>query len=90
MPKTHKLFMCRNSRAGGAGCIHASAKAVFDALVAEAAKRDEDIEVLENTCLGYCSEGPNVKIYNGPVFNKVTVADVPNILDALKKGRRRR
>lgn len=88
--KPHKIYMCRNQRAGGAGCIHPNAKQVLDALVRQAAGRDENIEIVESTCLGYCGEGPNVKIHGGGVFNKVQVEDVTAILDTLQPRRRRK
>lgn len=88
--KTHKIHMCRNKRAGGAGCIGVEATRVYEALVEQAAAREEDIEIVESTCIGYCSEGPNLKIYGGAVFNAVKVEDVPDILDTLKPRRSRR
>lgn len=85
--KQYKIYMCRNQRAGGAGCINPSATLVFDALTLQAAAHEEDIEIINSTCLGYCSEGPNAKIHGGAVFNKVKVADVADILDAVKPKR---
>ena len=86
--KRQKIYVCGNQRAGGAGCIK-NGKAVLEALTALATERGDDIEIIKGTCLGYCSEGPNVKIHGGAVFNAVRADDVAEILDTLKPRRRR-
>ena len=88
MSKKHKIYMCRNQRTGGAGCIHPSSTDIFEALTAQASERKEDIEIIAGTCLGHCSEGPNAKIHGGRVFNQIQVRDVTDILDTLISGRR--
>lgn len=84
----NKIYVCGNQRAGGAGCIQGG-KAVLEALIAQASERPEEIEIVKGTCLGHCSEGPNVKIHGGRVFSEVQVADIADILDSLKPRRRR-
>lgn len=84
----NKIYVCGNHRAGGAGCVNRG-KAVLDALMTQASEREDDIQIVKGTCLGHCSEGPNVKIHGGRIFNEVQVGDVAGILDALKPKRRR-
>ena len=86
--KKHKIYMCRNQRAGGAGCIDPKATLVYEALALQAAAHEADIEIVESTCLGYCKEGPNAKIHGGAVFNQVQVDDVADILAAVSPKRR--
>jgi len=77
----HKIYICANQRAGGAGCIKGS-KAVLDALTVQANQR-EGVEVIKTTCMGYCAKGPNVKIHGGALFHRVQVDEVEEVLDAL-------
>ena len=84
-----KIYVCGNQRAGGAGCIKRG-KDILEALMAQASEREDDIEIIKGTCLGHCSEGPNVKIHGGAVFSEVEVGDVADILDAINPSRRRK
>ena len=83
-----KIYVCGNQRAGGAGCIK-NGKAILKALKTQAAERVVNIQIVKGSCLGYCSQGPNVKIHGGAVFNDVRLEDVAGILDSVKPPRRR-
>ena len=91
--KQKTVFICINKK-GGKECIGADSRAVFRALHAKARERahvrpDGDaVKVERMTCLGYCGQGPNVKIYGGPVFNAVTLDDVDRILDTAEQIKR--
>ena len=75
------IYICINKK-GGKACIGPQSREVFRTLHKRAKDRGEEIEIQRMTCMGYCGEGPNVKIHGGPVFNNVRVADVDGILDA--------
>ena len=82
--KTFKIYMCGNQRAGGAGCISPGAREVLSVLKARAEQHAEQIDVIESTCMGYCGQGPNVKIHGGAFFHNVQVEDVDEILNVLQ------
>jgi NADH:ubiquinone oxidoreductase subunit E len=91
MSKPKTVFICINKR-GGRACIGPDSRAVFRALHKRARDRaaqgGAEIKVERMTCLGYCSDGPNVKILGGRVFNEVTLDDVEAILDAAEATKR--
>ncbi len=88
MTKKNKIFVCINTK-GGRSCIGPGSREVFRVLRQRARERTKaggpEVEVERMTCLGYCSDGPNAKIYGGPVFNEVTTNDVEKILDMAEK-----
>lgn len=75
------VSICINKK-GGQACIGPKSREVFRALHKRARERGGEVAVERIQCMGYCSEGPNVKIYGGPVFNAVTLDDIDAILDA--------
>ena len=80
-PKKREIFICINKRAGGAACIGQGAIDALRALMSEAKDRGNKVKIKRNVCMGYCSQGPNVKILGGPFHHEVTVDDVDRILD---------
>lgn len=75
------ILVCINPRSGGPACIGERSREVFRALRKRAQENGGEVEIKRNTCMGYCSQGPNVKILGGPFFHDVTVDDVDRILD---------
>ncbi|HEY9164077.1 MAG TPA: (2Fe-2S) ferredoxin domain-containing protein [Magnetovibrio sp.] len=75
------LFVCINKK-GGRACIGLKSREVFRVLHKRARERGGAVNVERITCMGYCGEGPNVKIQGGDVFNEVCLDDVERILDA--------
>ena len=75
------VYICINKK-GGKACIGPGSRDVFRALHQRARERGGAVVVERIQCMGYCGEGPNVKIHGGAVFNGVTVDDVERILDA--------
>ena len=73
--------MCGNRRAGGAGCMSQGALKVFKTLNERAKARGGHVTIIKSVCMGYCGEGPNVKIRGGAFFHGVTPEDVEGILD---------
>ncbi|MBL4747668.1 MAG: (2Fe-2S) ferredoxin domain-containing protein [Magnetovibrio sp.] len=82
MKENPKVYICINARAGGVACIGQGAREVFRALHKNAKERGGFVKIERNVCMGYCQEGPNVKIHGGPFYHGVTVEDVDGILDA--------
>lgn len=75
------LYVCINKK-GGKACIGPRSREVFRALHKRAKERGGLVLVERITCMGECSDGPNVKIHGGDVFNEVSLDDVEAILDA--------
>ncbi len=86
MTKQKKIYVCINKK-GGQACIGPKSREVFRALHKSAKDRGGDVEIQRMECMGYCGEGPNVKIHGGPFYHKVTEDDVDPILDAVTKGK---
>ncbi len=84
-PKT--VYICINKK-GGKACIGPRSREVFRALHKRARERGGEVTVERIQCMGYCSEGPNVKIHGGAVFNEVTLDDVERILDEAEVPKR--
>lgn len=82
MIRKREIFICANRRAGGAGCIGQGSIDVLRSLIELAKDRGGEVTVTKNVCMGYCGEGPNVKIRGGAYFHHVTVDDVEGIFDA--------
>jgi NADH:ubiquinone oxidoreductase subunit E len=82
MTNTREIFICGNRRAGGVGCMSQGAVDVLQALIKRAQERGGHVTITKSVCMGYCGEGPNVKIRGGPFFHHVTPQDVDDILDA--------
>lgn len=93
MPKRERyLFVCMNEREADnpkGSCMASGAKAIHDQLKVGLVKRGlrKRLRVCESSCLDLCWVGATVAVMPDNVFyGKVTVADVPDILDALEKG----
>lgn len=96
MPQRHRyLFVCTNRRpdgnpkgscaARGANEIHAALKAaVFERGLAKT-----EVRACTSGCLDACWVGPAIAVEPDHYFyGRVTLADVPAIVDALAEGRR--
>ena len=84
MPKEKRVYVCINKK-GGKACIGPKSRAVFRALHKRAKERSleggEAVAVERMVCMGYCGQGPNVKIHGGPFFHEVDPDSVDKILD---------
>lgn len=73
-------------RMGGNSCANQKSKAVLRALQARADERavagGEHVVVRPSVCMGYCDEGPNVKIMGGALLHDVHLEDLDRVLDA--------
>ena len=84
-PRMH-LMMCF-----GTACLSSGAEAVKTALVDELAKNglQDEVQVVETGCNGFCAGGPLIVVYPGGVFyNRITPADTAEIVaEHVIKGR---
>jgi len=89
----HHLFVCENVRPPESprGCCSAKGAAEVRArLKEELEQRGQKGRVRANGagCLDQCAQGPCIVAYPGQVwYGGVTVADVPEIVDALLAGK---
>lgn len=65
----------------GGSCAGQGAHKVLKALRASDAVRSGEVEVRESVCLGYCGEGPNVKVMGGAFHNGVTPDCVEHLIE---------
>jgi (2Fe-2S) ferredoxin len=96
MPQRHRyLFVCINRRPDDnpKGCCAAKgSEDVYKALKAEVAARglaQREARVCTSSCLDQCATGVTVLVEPDHFFyRRVTVADVPKIVDGLVSGQR--
>ena len=76
---------------GGTGCSSSNSQEIMRRLEDEIKKKglDKEFNVVCNGCFGLCSLGPVVIVYpEGSFYSKVTLADIPEIVEEhLLKGR---
>lgn len=65
------IYVCTNLRLSGGSCSGQGAFEVLKALRAQPEVKDGIVLVLESVCMGYCGEGPNVKILSGDFYHAV-------------------
>jgi (2Fe-2S) ferredoxin len=93
--RKHYLFVCINRRADGhpkGSCATSGSEELYAALKEEIGKRSlnkTEIRPCSSSCLDVCHLGPTIAVEPDDFFyGRVTVADVPEIVDALQKGER--
>ena len=84
------VFVCINDRKGEkASCADHDAVEIAARLKAISKQRgwaNRSVRVSKSGCLGLCAKGPNVVIHPpGIHFSHVTLADVPDIEEALAR-----
>ena len=76
---------------GGTGCSSSNSQEIMRRLEEEIKKKglDKEVNVVCTGCFGLCSLGPAVIVYpEGSFYSKVTLADIPEIVEEhLLKGR---
>lgn len=86
------VYVCTNMRMGGNSCANQKSKAVLRALQVRADERavagGEHVAVRPSVCMGYCDEGPNVKIMGGALLHNVRIEDLDRVLDAAESVER--
>lgn len=82
---SHEIMVC-----GGTGCRSCKSKSIQEKLNSVIAERglQDKIRVHGVGCFGLCVNGPIVLIYpNDAMYEKVSIDDVEEIVDALSQGR---
>lgn len=73
----------------GNSCASSQSKALLKDMQNRADARAVDdhplIAVKESVCMGYCAEGPNVKIIGGDFYHQVQTDQIDEILDAAEQ-----
>jgi (2Fe-2S) ferredoxin len=94
VPKRNRyLFVCTNRRplgtpkgscaTRGSEAIHAALKAA----IAEKGLAQTEVRACTSSCLDVCWAGPTVAVSpDGLFYGRVTLGDVPEIVDALARG----
>lgn len=93
--RNHYLFVCTNRRPPDApkgSCAARGAEPLHAALKAELGRRGlatVEARACTSSCLDVCWAGPVVAVEpDGFFYGRVTLADVPEIADALARGAR--
>ena len=93
--RKHYLFVCVNRRPDGApkgSCAASGSVELAAALKDEVGKRGlhrTEVRPCTSSCLDLCWAGPVIAVEpDGFFYGRVTVADVPAIVDALAAGER--
>jgi (2Fe-2S) ferredoxin len=93
--RKHYLFVCTNKRPDHApkgSCAARGAVEVHAALKEGARKAglaEVEVRPCTSSCLDVCWVGPAIAVEpDGYFYGRVTLGDVPEILDALRDGRR--
>lgn len=82
MTNPFKIYVCTNLRLSGGSCSGQGAFEVLKALRAQPEVKDGTVLVLESICMGYCGEGPNVKIIGGDFYHDVKPGDAARLVAA--------
>lgn len=89
----HHIFVCQNERAAGhpRGCCLERGSALllnaFKKHIIDQGLRSQ-VEFDGSTCVDCCAWGPVVVVYpGGHWYGKVTVEDVPEIVEATRQGK---
>jgi len=90
--KQATVYVCTNLRTGRNSCAQRKSKAILGALQSRCDAQVKTggawVEVLDSVCMGYCDDGPNVKIVGGALLHGVGVDDVDAILHAAETIKR--
>jgi len=91
-PRSSTIYVCTNLRMSGNSCANQKSKDILKALQSRADERalagGPMVKVRPSVCMGYCGEGPNVKIIGGDFHHSVKMDDVEAILDEAEKPRK--
>lgn len=92
--RKHYVFVCLNRRPDTSpkgSCAAKGSEAIYEALRKEAAVKKLNLEVARVcscSCLDLCHTGPSICVEPEHIcYGKVTLADVPEIVEALAQGR---
>ncbi len=84
----HELHVCRQMRyaPNPLSCGNTGSETIMVELENEIAKNNLDIEVIPKNCMLMCDVGPNIKLMPEKIiWNKVTLNNIPSIINNCKK-----
>lgn len=87
MSKQPEIYVCTNLRMSGASCAGRGSHDVLGALRKCTRAQDGTVSVRETVCLGYCDQGPNVKVMGGEFYHEQSPDDAEALLDAAVAAR---
>lgn len=92
VPGASTVYVCTNLRMSGNSCANQKSKDILKALQSRADERalagGALVKVRPSVCMGYCGDGPNVKIIGGDFHHRVGMDDLDAILDEAEKPRK--
>lgn len=83
-----EIYVCTNLRMSGASCAGQGAHEVLKALRQCARVKDGTVRVAQSVCMGYCGQGPNVKVMGGDFYREQSPGDAEALLDAAIEARK--
>lgn len=82
-----KIYVCTNFRSGvHSSCAARGSKKILRALEKLVDERSENIIIEQIVCLGQCEHGPNLRVAGQEIINKVSIDDLPEIIDEINRG----
>lgn len=82
-----EIYVCTNLRMSGASCAGRGSHDLLKALRHHPKVQDGTVAVHETVCLGYCEQGPNVKVMGGDFFHGQAPDDAQTLVDAAIEAR---
>ena len=83
------IFVCQNKRENGECCSAKDSEKILMQLRQHINKNGlvGKYNVSKSLCLGHCNDGPTIAVYpDGKIIRKVSVADVPKIIEEYLSG----
>jgi (2Fe-2S) ferredoxin len=83
-----KLFVCTNYRANPTtpSCAARGSKVLLEQARVAMQEQNVDMPIEEIQCMGYCEQGPNMRLApGGEFFHKVEISDINRIVKSAKQ-----
>ena len=82
-----RVVVCVNRIRGPSGkcCGLSGAPEIAEALEAGVRDRKLKVDIERIVCLGKCAEGPNLRIVGGEFKHRLSLDDVPDLLDEFER-----
>jgi NADH:ubiquinone oxidoreductase subunit E len=82
-----KILVCTNFRANpnNPSCAARGSKEILEELTRELAQRNVSIKAEASPCMGFCNNGPNLRLTpSGPFFHDIATKDIGEIIKKTK------
>ena len=77
-----EIYVCTNLRMSGASCAGRGSHEVLKALRQCPRVQDGAVAARESVCMGYCDQGPNVKVLGGDFYHEQAPGNAEALVDA--------